>query len=79
MGRTTCIMVKKVDEGWMYEGVYEDDKTHAFNLDIIFRYPKCRFDVIMDQSYIILPDKLDPDFCTGFIIRPHSEKLFKWH
>lgn len=79
MDRTTCIMVEKVDEGWLYEGVFEDTKEHAFNLDIIFKKPRCEYEVLIDQSFLILPDKLDPEKCLGYAIRKHSEKLFKWN
>lgn len=82
MPEKTCIMVTKVDEGWMYEGVYTDTKEHAFNLDVLFRYSGNKYgeyEKLMDQRWVILPDKLDPKKCSGYILRPHSNDEFRWH
>lgn len=74
----TCIQVTYEPEGWMYEGVYQDSKKHAYNLDILFRHKDGNYSVLLNREYVLLPSDLEASKFDGYKIRRASNESFIW-
>jgi hypothetical protein len=74
----TCIQITYESDGWKYEGVYQDSKKHAYNLDILFRHKDGSYSVLSNREYVILPYNLEGSMFDGYKIRRASSEPFIW-